>query len=194
MDNNQESVELLKQIKNGSKDAFNPFYEIHSSFVFHIAYQVTGNRVEAEDICHDVFIEVFQKAAQYKPNKGSVRAWLAVKTKSRSIDRLRKKKPLLIQKLESLSYQEVQGADLAFLKEIESKIILEALNHIPKSQREAIYRSYFKGETHKQISQDMQKPLGSVKSLIRYGLQNLRKQKSILRWTGSNGGANRHEL
>ncbi|RKQ35703.1 RNA polymerase sigma factor [Oceanobacillus halophilus] len=194
MDDNQESVELLKQISRGSRDAFDPFYEKYSAFIFNIAYQVTGNRIEAEDVCHDVFLEVFQKSSQYQPDKGSVRAWLAVKTKSRSIDRLRKKKPLLIEKLEKLSLQEVQGVDLQFLKEIENHLIHDALVHLPKPQREAIYRSYFAGETHKEIAEIMKKPLGSVKSLIRYGLRNLRKQKSIFNWTESSGGGNRHEL
>ncbi|WP_156289725.1 RNA polymerase sigma factor [Oceanobacillus salinisoli] len=194
MDKNQESVEWLKQISHGSRAAFDPFYEKYSTFVFQIAYHVTGNHAEAEDVCHDVFLEVFQKAHQYKPSRGSVKAWLAVKTRSRSIDRLRKKKPLLIRKLEKISLAEVDGADLEVLREIENHLIHDALQHLPAAQKEAIYRSYFQGETHKEIAESMKKPLGSVKSLIRYGLHNLRKQKSILNWTETGGGGNGHEL
>lgn len=188
MDDIQEDIECLKQIKQGSRKAFDSFYEKYNLFIFHIAYQITGNKAEAEDICHDVFLEIFQKAHQYNAERGSIKAWLAVRTKSRSIDRLRKKKPLLIEKLENLPLETVQGADVAVLKQIEMNIIHDALIHIPKPQREAIYRSYFNGDTHKEIAKSMDKPLGSVKSLIRYGLNNLRKQKSLLEWNNSSGG------
>ncbi len=65
---------------------------------------------------------------------------------------------------------------------------MEALKSIPNEQREAIIRSYFQGETHREIASTMNKPLGSIKSLIRYGLNNMRKQKSLLHWVQSGGG------
>src|SRR5690606_8292838 len=182
MDGNQEDIRLMEKIKQGSQSSFELFYEKYIRFTFHIALQIVGDRTEAEDICHDVFLEVLQKSSQYKPEKGSVKAWLAVKTKSRSLDRLRKKKPLLIHKLESLDTEEEHPLDLLFIHEMERHLIIDALNHIPEKQREAIYRSYFQGETHQEIAKEMNKPLGSVKSFIRYGLKNLRKQKPLVKW------------
>src|SRR5699024_8500484 len=183
-----ESVQLLKNISMGSRHSFDLLYEKHISFVFRIALHVTGNKQEAEDVCHDVFLEVYQKADQYQVSKGSVEAWLAIRTKSRALDRVRKKKPILRDKLEELLSGEEKGADKQFLSELEKDTIIEALKHLPKEQREAIYRSYFREETHKEIASTMNRPLGSVKSLIRYGLNNLRKQKSIFSRIDSNGG------
>ncbi|WP_163971439.1 RNA polymerase sigma factor [Oceanobacillus halotolerans] len=188
MDDNQESIQLLKQIAAGSRHSFDRFYEKHIEFIFRIAFQLVKDKAEAEDICHEVFLEVFQKYHQYNSRKGSVKAWLAVKTRSRSLDRLRKKKPLLIHKLERIVVQEEIGAEVQFLSQLERKVLMEALSHIPNDQREAIYNAYFKERTQKEIAQIMDKPLGTVKSLIRYGIQNLRKQKSILQWVESNGG------
>lgn len=188
MDENFESMELLKKIKQGSRDSFNQFYEMHQSFIFHIAFKFVGNKQEAEDICHDVFLEVFQNIKQYDAERGSVRAWLAVKTKSRSLDRLRKKRPLLVNKLEEIKVGQETGADVQVIQSLEKDVILKALEELPEKQRKAIYLSYFQGETHKEIASEMNRPLGSVKSFIRYGLNNLRKQKSILNWTESGGG------
>ena len=188
MEENQGNIQLLNQFANGSYQAFNRFYEKNSYFIYNIAYQIIRDKAEAEDVTQDVFLEVFQKHRQYNPSKGSVKAWLAVKTKSRSIDRLRKKQPLLINRLEGLLEKEIHGAELEFLFHIRKDIILEALNHIPQKQREAIYRFYFQEATHKEIAATMGKPMGSVKSLIRYGLNNLRKQKSIWNWTETGGG------
>ena len=193
MDQNQESVQLLQDIRAGSRQAFDHFYELHIQFVFQIAFQLVREQAEAEDVCHDVFLEVLQKTTQYQPAKGSVKAWLAVKTRSRALDRLRKKKPLLTDEWEQKMGKEESGADLKVLKQIEKDVLFDALKQIPSEQREAIYRSYYQEETHKEIAMTMQKPLGSVKSLIRYGLNNLRKQKSIFHWAKSSGGGNHHE-
>ncbi|MEN0660613.1 sigma-70 family RNA polymerase sigma factor [Caldifermentibacillus hisashii] len=190
MSNDQENIQLLKDIAAGSRQAFDIFYEKYISFVYQIAFSIVHNHAEAEDICHDVFLEVYQKARQYSEEKGSIKAWLAVKTKSRSLDRLRKNKPLLIHRLENLSGSKKMepGADLQFFHSLEKHLIVEALKAIPIEQREAIIRSYYNGETHNEIAMTMKKPLGSVKSLIRYGLNNLRKQKALMQWVGIDRG------
>ncbi|MBU5342357.1 RNA polymerase sigma factor [Caldifermentibacillus hisashii] len=190
MSSDQENIQLLKDIAAGSRQAFDIFYEKYISFVYQIAFSIVHNHAEAEDICHDVFLEVYQKARQYSEEKGSIKAWLAVKTKSRSLDRLRKNKDLLIHRLENLSESKKMepGADLQFLHSLEKHLIIEALKAIPIEQREAIIRSYYNGETHNEIAITMKKPLGSVKSLIRYGLNNLRKQKALMQWVGIDRG------
>ena len=193
MDENQESLLLLQEIAGGSLQSFDRFYEKHIGFVFNIAYQIVKNQAEAEDICHDVFIEVYQKISQYHAERGSVKAWLAVKTRSRALDRLRKKKPYLVHKMEKPIENEDIATDILFIKRLEHDLVLDALDQIPSEQREAIYRAYFQEETHKEIAETMKKPLGSVKSLIRYGLNNLRKQKSIWNWAKYSGGGNHND-
>lgn len=188
MENDRRSEKLVEEIAQGSKEAFETLYEIYHPFVLQIAYQIIGDANEAEDICHDVFLEVYEKIDEYKPNRGSVKAWLAVKTKSRSIDRLRKKQPILIEKLESTLTNNVQAADVYVLSLLEREVILDALEKIPENQRKAIYESYFGGKTHKEIANSMNKPLGTVKSFIRYGLMNLKKQKVLMAWITSGGG------
>lgn len=189
----QMSIKLLKEIALGSRDAFDQFYQLHFSFVFKIAFQMTSDRLEAEDVSHDVFLEVYQKAHLYNASKGTVEAWLAVKTKSRSLDKLRKKKTVLIHKLEGLLREEISDAEAYVLSQIEREIVLDALKHLPEDQQRAIYGAYFKDMTQSQIASAMGKPLGSIKSMVRYGLNNLRKQKNLLNWTKS-GGGEKHEI
>lgn len=193
MEQNHEYALVLQQMREGSREAFDQFYEEHIEFVFQIAFQMMGEQGEAEDICHDVFLEVLQKPGQYNQERGSVKAWLAVKTRSRALDRLRKKKPVLVDTFREDDANSAGGADFQVMKRWEKNVIQEALKQIPEEQREAIYRSYYLGETHKTIATTMKKPLGSVKSLIRYGLHNIRKQKSIVTWAKSSGGGSNHE-
>lgn len=190
----QEVVQLLKEIANGSKQAFDHFYEKYVSFVYHIAYSIVHNHAEAEDICHDVFLEVYRKANQYSKDRGTVKAWLAIRTRSRSLDRIRKNRWLLTEHLEELANRvdRAPASEVQYFQSLDTQILVEALKAIPQQQREAIIRSYFHGETHREIALQMKKPLGSVKSLIRYGLNNLQKQNSLVQWVmgGSRGEKN----
>ncbi|GAA0287414.1 RNA polymerase sigma-70 factor (ECF subfamily) [Gracilibacillus halotolerans] len=192
--NEKELVRLLSEMANGSKQAFDQFYETTISFVYQIALSIVHNHAEAEDICHDVFLEVYGKAKQYSEDRGSVKAWLAVRTRSRSLDRLRRNKWLLTDRLEELVDKKgkVPATELYFLQSIEKHILIDALKEIPENQRQAIIRSYFHDETHGEIALKMNKPLGSVKSFIRYGINNLQKQKSLVQWVmgGSRGEKN----
>jgi RNA polymerase sigma-70 factor (ECF subfamily) len=192
MEDRWEDMELLEKIAEGSRTAFDRFYEKYAPVVYHIALRIVGNEAEAEDVSHDVFLEILQKPHQFDPKRGSVQAFLAVKTKSRSLDRLRKKRDLLVSRLEEAALKE-KGAEFYFLRQLEQQVILDALTHLPEEQRQAIIHFYFRGETQREIAAAMNKPLGSVKSLIRYGLRNLRKQKELFHWMEAGRGEEQHE-
>lgn len=180
--NKREDFRLLQLIAKGSEAAFNQFYELYVSFVLHIAIQVLGDQSEAEDITHEILLEVFEKPQQYKPERGSIKAWLAVKTRNRCIDLLRKKKPVLINKLELLDTADSVKTELAVLIQIEQEILFKALQQIPKKQRQVIYGAYFEEKTQRELADSLNRPLGTIKSLARYGLRNMRKQKDLLQW------------
>jgi len=105
-----------------------------------------------------------------------------VKTRHKCIDRLRKKKPVLIQKLEHLDTKGAVETELSVLLQLEKELILDALKQIPSKQREVIYGAYFEGKTQMELAESFNRPLGTIKSLIRYGLRNMRKQKDLLNW------------
>lgn len=179
--------ELLKQIHEGSDAAFSEFYHLYVSFVLKIAMQIIGDPQEAEDVCHDVFLQVYERPAEYNVEKGSVKAWLAIKTRNLSIDRLRKKKPLLVQKLESIDRQDKVITEVQVLKRLEQKVILDALKQLPKKQREVIYGAYFEEKTQRELAAKFNRPLGTIKSMVRYGLNNLRKYKKLRQWVSVKG-------
>ncbi|WP_206514570.1 RNA polymerase sigma factor [Brevibacillus marinus] len=187
---------LLRDITNGSAAAFAQFYEQYASLVLHIALRIVGDQMEAEDICHDIFLEVWKKADQYDPQRGSVEAWLAVKARTRALDRLRRKQRIAITPVDHAGI-EPSTADVATEERVFTRLdreaLLNALSKIPSSQARAVHGVYYEEHSHRELSAKMNRPLGTVKSLIRYGLDNLRKQLCQLGWLEPSGGAKKHE-
>lgn len=186
---------LLQEIANQSVAAFEQFYERYASLVLHIATRTVGDRMEAEDICHDVFLEVWKKADQYDPERGSVEAWLAVKTRTRSLDRLRRKQRWIpsAEQPQPEPLSAVKSTEESVFARLEREALRSALNNIPASQASALHGMYYEEQSQRELSERMNRPLGTVKSLIRYGLANIRKQLSQLGWLESSGGEKKHD-
>lgn len=175
---------LLEQMDQGSIAAFDEFYESYAPFVYQIALALTKNKSEAEDLCHDIFLEVYRKPHQFNPRRGTIKAWLAVKTKSRFIDSLRKKNRWQLEPGEELFDKLIaeDNSEEMVLSKMEKDVIMRAIEKLPKTQKEALLGKYYLLKTQKEIASDMQKPIGTIKSFLRYGLHNLKKQLIQVGW------------
>lgn len=191
-----DGMHLLGEIAAGSMDAFERFYEQYSPLVLHIALQTVGDRMEAEDVCHDIFLEVWKKAAQFDPKRGSVEAWLAVKARTRCLDRLRRKQRLRIAPADDPCLERMNAEatiEENVFRKMEREVLQNALSSIPAAQARALRGMYVEAQTQREISEQMKRPLGTVKSLIRYGLANMRKQLCQLGWLEPSGGEKKHD-
>jgi RNA polymerase sigma factor (sigma-70 family) len=198
-DRDNDMISLLQEIKNGSIPAFDRFYMRYAPFVLRIAIRTMGDQMEAEDVCHDLFLEILKKADQYNSSRGSLEAWLAVITRSRCIDSLRKKQRTTAEELSeavesalscSLNIAAVEDSVLA---KLQSEALHKALKQIPKKQSDAVTEMYLGERTQRELSTEMQIPLGTVKSLVRYGLHNLNKQLTSLGWVDRKKKVIRHD-
>src|SRR5262245_28852664 len=81
--------QLVAAIALADEAALAELYDRHASAMLGVALRVLGSRSDAEDLVHDVFVEAWQKAADFDAKRGSVRSWLLMRVRSRGIDRLR---------------------------------------------------------------------------------------------------------
>jgi len=167
--------------------SFEQFYEEYSHFVYQLALQIVKKKEDAEDICHDVFLEISKNPNSYDPSRGSIEAWLAIKTKSRSFDQLRRKKYRLQYDEQNrfFTVETTERVEENVFRQLEKEALLHALKRIPKLQQLAVYENFFNQRSHRQLAEELNRPLGTIKSLIRYGLKNLRKQLEGTGWKDS---------
>ncbi|GGA37491.1 RNA polymerase sigma factor [Paenibacillus physcomitrellae] len=193
---NEEMTGLLREMCSGSVKAFDAFYAHYAPFVLQVALRLAGDRMEAEDICHEVFLEVLRKGVAYDKGRGSIKAWLAVLTRSRSIDRLRRQSRLQYPGDEALEAEaggvSGSGEDEA-LSSLEREALQTAIYALPEPQKKAIMGSYYSLQTQREMSEAWNVPIGTVKSWVRYGLGNLRRQMEKQGWGDQLEGGSRHE-
>ncbi len=170
-----DDAQLCEAMVRGDRAALAALYDRHSPVLLAVAARVLGDRREAEDLLHDVFLEVWRHAADYDGARGTVRSWLLVRLRSRAIDR---KKSVGVARVivtdpEKLSEQRdlavedpANGADRATLR--------RALAALPDEQRTVLELGYFEGLSSAEIAARIDAPIGTVKSRVATALAKLR--------------------
>ena len=82
-------TDLIAKIARGQQASLGALYDRHAGLLLAVLTRILGDNQEAEDVLHEVFLEVWQRAADYDSQRGSVRAWLVMRARSRGLDRAR---------------------------------------------------------------------------------------------------------
>ncbi len=176
-ENEQELSELLRKIAKECESALGKLYDLTIAQVYGLALKILSSTTEADEVALDVFKQIWKRAFDYTPDRGTPSAWLITLTRSRAIDRLRSdasRKRLQNPLPEVISDPSQSPEEKTEIRE--KRVLIEsALSELTPQQRQSIELAYFHGLTQTEISAYMQEPLGTVKSWMRAGMTRLRE-------------------
>jgi len=173
----QSDFALLERIAGRDAGAVGELYDRHSRLLYGLILRIVRDRSEAEEILQEVFVLVWNRVATYNPALGPPAAWLVGIARNRAIDRLRansarrraiESAPIEVESNENPETDAVVGE--------QQRAIRQALETLPREQRDLIEEAYFLGFTHSELAERHKLPLGTVKTRIRTGLLALREQ------------------
>ena len=171
-----ELLPLLSATAQGNKQAFAKLYNATSPKLFAISLKMLSNRAHAEEVLQDAFVKIWHNASEYQVTKGTVISWMISIVRYRSLDSLRYHK---VRKEQALDDDYASADDLTDLPlevdyEDGSKLV-DCIEQLDEQQKQAIHLAYYKGLTHSELVDHIETPLGTVKSWIRRGLQQLQR-------------------
>ncbi len=174
-------TDLLQRIAQGDRDAFAQLYDRFSGPLYGTALRIVREPAEAQDVVHDAFITLWEKAATFESTRGSAFSWAITLVRNRAIDRVRMRRrraELLADSapddlgLAAMSGP-ASGADAAISGD-EARAVRAAVATLPAEQQKALELAFFGGLTQEEIARKLSEPLGTVKARIRRGLIKLR--------------------
>jgi RNA polymerase sigma-70 factor (ECF subfamily) len=176
-----DDASLIDCIAKAQSDALNKLYDRYNRLVFSVALAIIGDRLVAEEVTLDVFVQVWQRASTYRSEQAKVRTWLIAITRHHAIDilRMQKSRP----ESSAVNWDEISPLEVSARHGLEEHVQLsiqrehvrDALAELPTDQREALALAYFKGYTQSQIAKALKEPLGTIKTRIRLAMLKLRK-------------------
>jgi RNA polymerase sigma-70 factor (ECF subfamily) len=160
-------------LKSGDQGAMAVLYDRYASVVYAVALRVLGEAGAAEDVLQEVFLQLWRNPGAFDAARGSLGAWLAVITRNRAIDSLRKRRPETDIEDCVVSVAPDLAGDADRSRAAEK--VRSVLGGMPAAQRDALQMAYFEGLSHTEIATKTGEPLGTIKTRIRAGLMSLRK-------------------
>lgn len=151
--------------------------EQHSDRVYRLAYRLTGNRHDAEDLTQEVFVRVFRRLDTYTP--GTFEGWLHRITTNLFLDQARRKQRI---RFDTMSDERagrlpsgVPGPDAAYAEATFDDDVEGALAALPPEFRAAVVLCDVEGLSYEEIADILDTKLGTVRSRIHRGRAMLRR-------------------
>ena len=172
----QDDSALLAYIAEKDQRALNTLYERYGTPVYSLALQVLRSEKNAEEVTQDTFMKVWNNPQQYDSSKGRFISWLLTVTRYTAIDRLRAEMRQATTNADDLEYVNVvskTGIPEDPLRR-DGQLIRELLTQLPTEQATLVQLGFLQGMTHRELSEKLDIPLGTVKTRVRLGLQKLK--------------------
>ena len=166
--------ELVERVREGDSTALAAMYRQHHLAVRAFARRLLGDATIAEDLVHDVFLEAWLHAGDYDPERGSLRSWLLLRLRSRALDRLGTAEATRTRSLEEGDPAVIASSLAPVIERADGIGLREAIGRLENGVREVLERTYFRGLTAQAIADQMNVPLGTVRSRLARGLRDLR--------------------
>jgi RNA polymerase sigma-70 factor (ECF subfamily) len=168
----EDDAALLARMGRADRAALGSLYDRYAPMLLAAAVRMLGSSREAQDLLHDVFLEAWEHARQYEPARGSVRAWLFVRLRSRALDRLGRAARAREEPVAEAVALELE--ELATSTDtVDSVAMKQAFERLAPEVRAALDMTYFEGMTAREISERTGVPVGTVRSRLARGIAML---------------------
>ena len=178
-------IDLLGRIADGQlpraqrEDAFKRVYDLTSPKLYGIALRVVRNREWAEDVLQEAYLNVWRVADTYRTSLSPPLAWMGVIARSRALDFLRRRRAERLDVSEPLEGNDAEADDAGGPMDTaqaseQAWALHECLRKLEAKQREVLSLAYLRDLSHGELAAQLQLPLGTVKTWIRRGIEQLR--------------------
>jgi RNA polymerase sigma-70 factor, ECF subfamily len=166
---------LVLAVARGDRLAMAALYDRYAALLLAVATRIVGNRVQAEDLLHDVLLEAWHRAGEYDPERGTVRAWLVTRVRSRALDDrigCARRAELVRSKLPSFDETAHAACDDSAA---DGDHVRREVACLPRDLELVIDLAYFEGLSAVEIGVRLKIPAGTVKSRLARAMALLRR-------------------
>jgi RNA polymerase sigma-70 factor, ECF subfamily len=158
--------------------ALSEIYDRYSSLLFGLAMRVSGSKERAEEVVQDVFMKLWRNPGLFDPSRAALSTFLITLVRNASIDTLRRERftsPLEDEEGEPLPIATNRPSPLEQAELAQTVVqVRAAMASLSEAHRQTVELAYFKGASREEIALEMDVPLGTVKSRLKYALDKLR--------------------
>lgn len=166
-------ADIISLFEQRSSRAVNLIFENYGKALYGIIYKVVADHQDCEEVLQDVLVKIWEKSAMYDNTKGRLYTWMVSIARNAAIDKTRSKINKQNRKTDSSDdYVTIDKGAMGVRPDTIG--VRDLTKKLPEDQRQVLEYAYFKGYTQKEISEELNMPLGTVKTKVRSGLNGLK--------------------
>lgn len=176
--------DLLVRTASGDQNAFSALYDHTAARVLGLIRRVLIDAAQSEEVAQEVFLEAWQSASRFDPNKGRAMTWIMTMAHRRAIDRIRASQAsrdrdtaVGIRDLPTAYDQVAETVEVR----IESERVEVAMATLSEAQRQAVTLAYYGGLSQSEVAAELGIPLGTAKTRLRDAMIRLREELGVTR-------------
>ena len=168
-------MSLMQRVQAGDDAAFAALYDELAGVVFGTVKRVLRDPAMSEEVTQEVFVELWRTAARFDPERASVSTWAITMARRRAVDRVRREQSQRdrIERSAAQRAPEGDSTDDTVVASLEAERVSRAVAELPDEQRVVIEMAFIDGDSHADIAERLDLPLGTVKGRVRLGLKKL---------------------
>jgi RNA polymerase sigma-70 factor, ECF subfamily len=171
---------VLVKVAQGDQRAVRACIDQFGSLVWSIARRLTRTRADAEDAVQEIFTDIWRSASRFDPAQGSEKVFVATIARRRLIDRLRRISnqgtTTSTDEIDTLTWADPRNhAEMS----AEAQTAARAVMQLRPEQRQVLELGLLQGLSHSEIAETLNMPLGTVKTMMRRGLIQVRELMGI---------------
>ncbi|MFN0133304.1 MAG: RNA polymerase sigma factor [Phycisphaerales bacterium] len=172
----------MRRVAEGGEDAIEELYDRFGSLVYRMSLQAMPTRSDAEDAVQEIFVRLWQTAKRFDPKRAALVTWIMLISRRHLVDRLRRSSARIRSGPMQIGSPDRTPAplDAGQIEDDERfKALRLRLAELPELQRIVVTRAYLGGQTLRQIGEELNTPIGTIKSALSRALLRLRETPQV---------------
>ncbi len=165
-------LELIQRLRAQDHTVIGHLYDRYGGALYGVVYRITGRSDIAEQVLQDTFVKVWRHGSSYDESKGRLFTWIMNIARNTAIDAIRTsgfKRQSLITSIDAGTQKLPAEAHDPHLMDIRAVV-----SKLDEKYRVLVEKIYFEGYSQSEISEELNIPIGTVKTRLRYALEQLR--------------------
>jgi RNA polymerase sigma-70 factor (ECF subfamily) len=168
--------ELVTRLKNSDKVAFSSLYDNYSTALYGVVMKIVRTDPPGADVMQDAFIKIWKNLGNYDPKKGTLFTWILNVARNTAIDRIRSSEYQKGKTTYDIDNQVGAAEKISYHNPSMEHIgVHELVNKLKAEHKEIIELAYFQGYTQTEIAEELNIPLGTVKTRVKLAMVHLRE-------------------
>ena len=172
----QRLERLMRGVARRDRAAFRELYDATRAKLYGVILSILRERTAADDILQEIYVKIWDRAADFDPAKASPITWMTTIARNRALDEVRR--PRVTVDLPAEALERVAGDDPHPLERREwseeLQRLMACLNGLAEERRQMVMLAYYQGWTREALSKRFERPVPTIKTLLHRSLAQLR--------------------